>query len=144
MDKNHIHIYLKLYDFEIHPDEVTKLLNLDPTESGVKGEKFFIGNKKSKIERVYSSNYWQYKETHFTKTKWHQEYVDEFINRILKPRIEEIRLITSQGSGELALVPHYYDEWNPGFDFKLDILTTIVDSGLILDMDVYFFSNDEN
>lgn len=127
MEENRIHIYLKLYEFEIHPDQVTEILRLEPTKSGVAGEKFFIGNKKNKREREYDSNWWEYKETHITKTKWQQNYVDDFIKRIIIPRVETIKEITLQGEGELALVPYYYGEWNPGFDFKLEILRSITD-----------------
>ncbi len=142
MEENCIHIYLKFYEFEIHPDQVTEMLKLEPTKSGVAGEKFFIGSKKNKLEREYDSNWWEYKETDITKTKWQQNYVDDFTKRIIIPRVETFKEITSQGEGELALVPYYYGEWNPGFDFKLEILRAITDSGLVLDMDIYCLSKD--
>lgn len=140
MEENHIHIYLKLYDFEIFPNEVSQKLGIEATKAGIKGEKFFIGNKKKKLEREYSSNWWEYKETHITYTKWQQNYVNDFIKRIIIPRVELIKEVTSQGEGELALIPYYYGEWNPGFDFNLEILRAITDSGLVLDMDIYCLS----
>ncbi len=143
MEENHIHIYLKLYEFEHHPDEVTKILELEPTKSGVKGEKFFIGNKKKELEREYDSNWWEYKETHLTKTKWKQTYVDDFIKRIIFPRKKLIKRITQQGVGELSIVPYYYHEWNLGFDFNPEILKAITDSGLVLDMDIYCFNKEK-
>lgn len=142
MEENHIHIYLKLNEFELHPDDLTKILGINPTKTGVIGGRFFIGNKKKKIEREYQSNFWEYKEPHITDTKWQQEYVNDFINRIIKPRVEVLKRITSEGSGELALAPYYYNEWNLGFDFDLEVLKVLVDCGLILDIDIYCFEND--
>tara|TARA_R110000868_G_scaffold294140_1_gene554726 strand:+ start:92209 stop:92649 length:441 start_codon:yes stop_codon:yes gene_type:complete len=143
MEENHIHIYLKLYDFDLQPDEVTKMIGLEPTKSGVKRGNFYFA-KKYKIEREYQSNWWEYKEKHITETKWQQEYVDDFINRIIKPRVEIIKSITTQGSGELALVPHYYDEWYLGFDFSLDIIKILSDSGIVLNMDIYCYDKEKN
>ena len=142
MKENHIHIYLKLYDFEIHPNEVSQKLDIEPTKTGVTGEKFFIGNKMKKLEREYGSNWWEYEEAHITETKWQQNYVNDFIKRIIMPRLEIIKEITLQGEGELALVPHYYEEWNFGFDFNLETLTALTNSGLILNMDIYSFDKE--
>lgn len=139
MEENHIHIYLKLYEFELQPYEITNMLGLKPTGYGIKGETFFIGNKTKKLEREYKSNWWEYQETHITETKWQQNYVDEFIKRVVIPRVEIIKKITSEGAGELALAPHYYGEWNLGFDFNLDTLKALTESGLVLDMDIYCF-----
>ena len=142
MEENHVHIYLKLYDFEDHPNVVSRVLDLTPTKVGVSGEKFYLGNN-HQLERVHRSNFWEYKETHYTDTKWQQEYVDDFVKRIIRPRVERLRNFTESGNGELALVPYYYDVWNTGFDFNLDLLKTIVDCGLVLDMDIYCLAKEE-
>ncbi len=143
MEQNHIHIYLKFYDFDLDPDEITKKLGLEPTEIGRKGEKYTLG-RKAKTEKERTFNFWEYKEKIITGEHWHQKFINDFIDRIIEPRKGMIREITEVGESELSLVPYYYDEFNVGFDFSLQKLETLVNARIFINFDIYFLPRDDD
>ena len=134
--KNKVHIYLKFYDFNVHPDEISKALKLEPTRKGLKGEKFYIGTKK-KIERKYSSNWWQFGQKYDVNGKWPQEFIDQFTEEIIEPRKNEIKDIIAIGDGELSVCPYFYNDTNPGFHFEHRVLKAISEANLPINMDIY-------
>ncbi|XWN36336.1 MAG: DUF4279 domain-containing protein [Balneola sp.] len=136
-ETNKVHIYLKFYDFDIHPDEISKVLNLEPTRIGLKGEVFFIGNKKKKIQRTYSSNYWELKKKFEIDDKWVQEFIDEFIKEIIEPKKGLIKKMIKEGDGEFSVVPYLYSEANPGFFFESNTINILSETNLPINLDIY-------
>ncbi|MBO6622975.1 MAG: DUF4279 domain-containing protein [Balneola sp.] len=134
--KNKVHIYLKFYDFNVHPDEISKALKLEPTRKGLKGEKYLIGNK-NKREQIYKWNYWELGKKFEIGDRWVQEFIDEFVNEIIEPNKGEIKKVIKKGDGEFSVVPYFYSEANPGFFFESSSIDILSAANLSFNLDIY-------
>ena len=131
---NEVHIYLMFYDFDFQPKEISKLLNLEPTMSGIEGEEYYLSSKR---KSVYKSNRWEFRRDYEIGKKWVQEFIDDFIVEIIEPREKEIRDIMSKGDGEFSVVPYFYSEANPGFFFEKKTIKILSEASLPLNLDIY-------
>lgn len=129
-----VHIYLMFYDFEIHPDEISKILNLNPTKTGLKGEEYILSYDR---KRTYKSNWWEFRKDYEMGEKWVQEFIDEFILEIIEPRKKEISEVMSKGDGEFSVVPYFYSKANPGFFFEKSTIEVLSEANLAINLDIY-------
>lgn len=133
---NKVHIYLKFYDFDIHPHEISEILNLKPAKLGLKGDIYSIGSIE-KIKKTYKTNWWEFRKDFETGEKWVQEPVNEFIIEVIEPRKKEIREVMSKGDGEFSVVPYFYSEANPGFFFESETIKILSEASLPFNLDIY-------
>jgi hypothetical protein len=103
---NQNHIILGFFEFTNSPDTFTKEMNLQPLDTGVKGETYLFGSKKQ-IEKVHEYNMWTYE----TKTYSNDSISDQivtFIEEIIEPRIDTIKRLTTNCKVQLRIVQYYY------------------------------------
>lgn len=132
---NKNYIALKFFDFDFSPQIISEKIALIPTKTSLKGER-----RNPKFSLICKSNEWMYEE--FNKTNdFIGDLVQEFISRIIIPRLKEIKALTGAHYGELSIVQWYYSGCNPGYHFSKDILTVINDTGLEIDIDTYCLSS---
>lgn len=133
------HTTLKFFDFNCSPQDITERLGLQPTETGIKGEKFFIGVDDKKIEKIWPHNYWEYRLNTETD-EWISLQVDSFIKEIIKPRVPLIKQITKICKSEFSVLQYIYDSPNPGLHFDQEIIKILFEIGVELDVDIYCLS----
>ncbi len=131
---NENYISLKFFEFDFSPQVISEKLGLEPTKTGIKGER-----RNPKFALLCKSNEWTYEE--FNKTnEFIGELVQSFIERIVRPRLEQIKQLATSQFGELSIAQWYYDGYNPGYHFSKEIISTIKETGLEIDIDTYCLS----
>jgi hypothetical protein len=109
LNKNHIEI--KFFDFSIKHDEVTTILELNPTHSWMKDEEYFVGPKKTK--KIRTENFWGH-EVYTETNEFIGDQVGEFLKSIVAPRKAQIKELTDRFHGEFSIIQYLYDGCNPG------------------------------
>ena len=143
MSKTNVNnIALRFFDFALTPDELTKELGLNPTETALKGQKYFQGPPDNNIEKIWPYNYWEYRVTTITND-WVNILIDDFFNTVIKPGEEKIKLVTLICQAEFSIVQYSYDGYNPGFHIDKEKLKILGNLGIELDIDIYCLENAE-
>ena len=93
--------------------------------------------QKKKIQRTYSSNYWELGKKFEIDDKWVQEFIDEFIKEIIEPKKGLIKKMIKEGDGEFSVVPYLYSEANPGFSFESNTINILSEANLPINLDIY-------
>ena len=140
INKNHIEI--KFFDFEVSHDEITRRLNLQPTNFWVKGDKYLVGPADMRTEKNRNKNYWGH-EVKTESNDWVGELANKFIDEIVVPRTKMIKELTDEYHGEFSVVQYMYDGCNPGLYFDKRQIKILNDCGLELNIDIYVLSDVE-
>jgi hypothetical protein len=141
MRKNRNHIEIKFFDFEVSHDEITRRLNLQPTNFWVKGDKYLVGPIDKRTEKN-RKNYWGH-EVKTESNDWIGELANKFIDEIVVPRTKFIKELTDEYHGEFSVVQYMYDACNPGLYFDKRQIKILNDCGLELNIDIYVLSDVE-
>jgi hypothetical protein len=136
MGINENHIEIKFFDFEITHAEITRRLNLQPTNFWVMGDKYLMGSADVKIEKNRNNNFWGH-ELKTESNDWIGELANKFIDEIIVPRIKIIKELTDVYHGEFSIVQYMYDGCNPGLYFNKRQMQILSDCGLELNIDIY-------
>lgn len=131
-------VALKFFDFDCTPDELTRQLGLEPTETALKGQEYYVGPEHKKI---WPWNFWMHQVVIKKNGHWIGDQIDDFIDNIIKPRQEKIKEITLTCDSEFSIVQYIYEGCNPGLHFDNDRLKIITDIGAEIDADIYVLAN---
>lgn len=135
-EKDKIATTLKISGFADPPEAITKILNLQPTETHEKGALAVIGHPHRTEERIYEENYWEYRvaEPGFISP---QKNLEQFFQNILLPKQEVLRRLAPNCSVELAIAAYLYQR--DSFCIALDntLLQTLASFQAALDLDIY-------
>lgn len=123
--------YIKIHDFDCSVDEITKALEIQPTDSWIKGD--LIPGRKGNIRRRQST--WEYQSVVDT-TEPIEKHVGSLLERF-KSKKDILKLFSKKYYTELTLVIYEYEHCNPGFLFENKVLTEISELGLTIDVDIY-------
>ena len=90
MKENENRIYLRFREFECSPEEISKILDIQPSEVGEKDKSYFIGPTHNEIEKKWQWNYWEYC---FSKVsnQFINEILTEFFDAIIIPKKKLIK-----------------------------------------------------
>lgn len=132
---NQNHFILGFFEFTNSPDTFTKEMNLQPHDTGVKGEKYLFGSKKQ-IEKVHEYNMWTFE----SKTDSNESISDQivtFIEEIIKPRVDTIKRLTTNCKVQLRIVQYYYQGCNFGLYLRPEHNKILADLNCSIDLDLY-------
>jgi len=132
--RNENKVYFRLHDFEGEPDEITKKLLLNPTNSWKKGD--VIPNRKGDIRRKQST--WELMSSRDVGDSI-EDHLESLLNQIEKNQAVFKQMIKKYSS-ELSIVMYLYDDFNPGINLKPNIIKRIADLELEIDFDIYFLN----
>lgn len=138
-EKTSNHVSFVIYDFECLPDEITKKLGIEPTETRIKGEIRIIGKKKIKIKRVNKENSWHLKSD-LPLTAPVENHLVNLLKK-LKPRKQKITEINQKYYAEFSCAL-YFREANPGIHIDEKLLKEIGKLNAKLDLDMYCLGDD--
>ena len=137
-------VALKFFNFDCTPEELTEDLGLEPTKTGLKGQKYHLGPEAGKRIRTWEWNFWMYQVTVEKNRHWIGDQIDDFIDNIIKPRQEKIKkIISTTCDSEFSIVQYIYEGCNPGLHFDNARLKIIADIGAEIDVDIYVLGNGE-
>ena len=140
LEINQNRIILRFIDFDFNPDEISEKLGLKPLSIARKGEDYFVG--KRKFKKTYDCNHWDY-EIKIETNDFIGDTVTNFIETIIKPRIELIKEISNTCRiTRLIIVQYYYTGCNPGYFFEKEQIKILADINAEIDMDIYCLSDD--
>ncbi len=131
--KNRYHAYIIVSGFESHPDEITKQVRVEPTETRVKGEFRTIGKKKPH-KMLNKRNSWIL-ESRLPRTAPIEKQIEQLLDKI-KPFKQSFIEISKKYSLELTCAIYYY-EANPGINLKKSTLKEIGELNLGVGLDIY-------
>lgn len=123
--------FIKIHDFECGIDEISDTLEIQPTDSWLKGE--LIPNRKGNIRRKQST--WEYESTVPIS-----EPIEKHINSLLdtfKSKTEILKEFSHTYYTELTLVIYEYESGNTGLIIEKEVIEKISELGLTLDIDIY-------
>lgn len=139
MEKNNnLSLSFQIHDSNMHPNEITKLIDLTPTEMYVKNDTFYIGPEHNKIKREHTSNFWEYRLA-FTldETTWSQNIINRFILEVIGPKKDVIKMLPSSCKMNFFIGINYYNTLNPTFHFNSEDLRLLGTLGIDIDIDQY-------
>ena len=135
---NEISIAIKISEFDLDIPEISQMLNLIPSHSHYKGESYNFKTSEGDIEKVYESNYWEYR-FEIESNEWVQIFINNFINEIILDRKNILQPISKVSRMEFFVGINYYEEPNPSFHFEHEAIKLLSDVGFSLDIDLYNF-----
>jgi hypothetical protein len=130
-------VFIRIHEFDCSLDEITSKLQLKPTSGWLKGD--LIPNRKQPVYRKQST--WELKASvsHDSPVEVHIEYL---LNAI-EPVKDIFKSLVSKYEGELAIVSHIREDFNPGMNFSSTLVKRMSELGLEIDFDIYFYPTDE-
>lgn len=132
---NQNHIILGFFEFDFLPDKFTSTLGLEPLEKGTKGEKYYSGRNKQ-LEKTHEYNMWTY-ERKIYSNDFIGDLVEKFIDEIIVPRVDDIKVLTKNCNVQLRIVQYYYEGCNPGLYIKAEHNKILAGINCSLDIDLY-------
>lgn len=132
MSREENKVTLRIFDFTCLPSEITSVIRLEPTRTGIKGEPCDPPN--ARIARRWDSNYWAH-EIGIDRTAPIDTHISE-LSRLLTTREAELRSIMGHSEAEIGIVM-YCTTWNPGVHIDREVLRQLGSLGIELDVDIY-------
>lgn len=141
MNKTDQHkVALKISEFPYSVDNLTTMLGLQPSETAVKDQEYFIGPPHRKIPKRWPFNFWMYQES-VEKDQWYiGDQITNFISKIIVPRISILNEIKENCEFELGVSQCLYTGCNPGFHLDKKELKILADIDCEIDIDFYVLS----
>ena len=134
-------VALKFFNFDCTPYELTKQLAIEPTETALKGQDYYIGPKHKRIKKIWPWNFWMYQVVVERNRHSIVDQIDEFIDNVIKPRQEKIKEIVANCDCEISIVQIIYEGCNPGLHLDNGRLKILTDIGAEIDVDIYVLDN---
>jgi hypothetical protein len=132
---NENHIILSFHDFDYSPEVISNKLNIVPSDSGIKGEEYFIG-KDNKVKKDRKANMWRF-EWNLRTNDFIGDIIEKYIEEIIIPRVETIREISLTSEVEFSIVQYYYDGCNPGVYIKKKHTKILAEINSSINIDIY-------
>jgi uncharacterized protein DUF4279 len=98
-DINDDHIILLFLNFDYSPEVITEKINLTPSRSGLKGEKYYLGHN-HEVVKYRKCNFWEYELRQITNDFIGDSF-DLFVEEVIYPRAASIRSVAETCDGEL-------------------------------------------
>jgi hypothetical protein len=130
-------VLVRIHEFDCSLEDITSKLHLKPTNGWLKGE--LIPNRKQAVYRKQST--WELKASVSPDSP--VEIHIEFLLNAIEPVKEMFKALVSKYEGELSIVSHIREDYNPGMHFSSALVKRISELGLEMDFDLYFYPSDE-
>lgn len=130
-------VFIRIHEFDCSLEEITSKLQLKPTNGWLKGD--LIPNRKQPVYRKQST--WELKASEAPDSP--VEAHIEFLLNAIEPVKDAFKSLVSKYEGELAIVSHIRDDFNPGMHFNSALVKRVSELGLEIDFDIYFYPTDE-
>lgn len=124
-------VYLRIKGFEGPLNDITKVLNLEPTGGGMAGES--MPGKKTRIIRKISS--WDLKSSLSGETEV-TEHIESLLD-IVESRKLELLELAGKYEAELLIVKYVSDEFNTIIHVRKDQMRRLSDLNLEIVVDFY-------
>ena len=142
MEKTDKHqVGFSITEFNQAPEDLTQILNLQPTKMALKGQNYFVGPPNKKIEKSWPWNFWQYQEVIENNSLWIGDQIDEFVLKTILPRKSVLNKLKSTCKFEFAIVQYIYHGCNPGYHFDNKILKILAEINFEIDIDTYVLTS---
>jgi len=120
--------YFWVSEFDCKPEEISKLLGLEPTIVKLKGEPFTHG-------RLRRRSSWEYHSTLPRSEIFQDKHLSNLMVELL-PRVTKIKDIGNRHSIGISCVG-YYTNVNPGFHMSKELINQCAQLGVSIDFDLY-------
>jgi|GEM_PF-1097883 len=133
-------VTLSVYSEELDREEVSSLLGTQPTKAWNSGELHPVGNGRSGKQRIVDWGKWWF------SSKRNCEPIETKIRQILQSCTGDLKawqILTSKYDVWLTIAA-YADNWNRELRLPADILQLLAERNLSLDIDAYFYGDDDD
>lgn len=138
-DIKKINVSLWIAGFDSSPDEITKKLGIEPTETLIKGDYRFFGKGKHLIKKLNKQNAWILKSPLSQKVK-PDRHLEHILNIIQSKKQRFIEIFNKYDSRiSLAI---YWDYCNPGITLDKKILKELAELNIEVGFDTYYLGED--
>ncbi len=128
---------LYFYSEDLDKDEISELMDAEPTKSWNPGEQHFIGNtKKTRITDWGKWHLSSERDSIDLNTK-----LKELLNGITSD-LRKWEKLTSKYEAWID-VTGYMENWNRGFTLKPEIMKMLSDRAIEVTFDIYFYGNED-
>lgn len=132
---NDISVVIKIVDFDLSFQRISEILNLEPTKTCKKGDKYFVDSSKT-VEKIYQTNYWEHRLNIKSNTVWVKEVIDTFCKEKLYPKDNDLVALHGKCRMELSISIWYYNSYD-SFHFDLELLNFLAKHQIEIDIDQY-------
>lgn len=126
---------LYITGFSCPPEEITRVLNVEPSRSWLAGD--LIGP----TVRAFESNGWQL-DSQLTDETDPEVHLRELLRRIPDQTVQHLRKATTEWNLQFSIVVEMQDE-TPPFNLGVDTLQLVASLGASVDVDLYVTGDDE-
>ncbi len=130
-------VFVRIHEFDCSLEEISSKLQLKPTNGWLKGE--LIPNRKQPVYRKQST--WELKASVSSDSPV-ETHVESLLS-VIEPVKEVFKALVSKYEGELSIVSHIREDFNPGMHFDSTLIKRVAELGLEIDFDLYFYPEDE-
>jgi len=135
---NNISVVLKITDFKIEPDTISKMLDLSPTAIHIAGEEYNPGPANGKPKKLYTHNYWEYRVTIKNNSAGIKTIIDQFIREVIAGKSEALEKIKNDCRMEFYIgVKFNGRDGLDSFYFDTSLLKLFSDLGIGIAIDQY-------
>ena len=128
---NHANIYLSITSTSVHPDKITKLLKIDPSEKRVKGEPPFPN-----VERLNKVNRWKYNYPLDRVADCLEDKIERILNDIA-PKFDALEHLSDELSVFIGGALYELPEYSGGFIITPDQMAKMSKINAIFNIDLY-------
>jgi hypothetical protein len=129
--ENEYQAYLRIAGFHCHPDEITRILGLDPTETWIEGEEYLSPGMRETGHRKFS--FWA-KESPLLEGDLDEKM--EALITVIRPHASRFRELPEVTALVIQGVIQA-DDFMPGVGFTRDQIKVIADIGATIDVDIF-------
>ena len=130
-EKIETYAYFFVADFECNPSEITKALELEPTEVTLKGQPLTNGRPRKRSS-------WKVHSSLSREEPFQDAHLSNLVEKLL-PKKQQIKEIASKFSVGINCVG-YYKNVHPGFHLNKALIAQCAELNLDIDFDLYNFS----
>jgi len=142
--KGEIEVYLVIYGDYFNPNELTKLIQINPTASYTKGKKIpFTFNKNLTIKpgtkpRKYIETAWKFSSGCIHD--YDSEKACKIVEDKIKDKVPQINAFVKKHNLNILLmvVPYFAKNNTPKISFSVSMIKMLSDLNAYIDLDAYF------
>ena len=131
---------LSVYSEELSREEVSSLLEVQPTKAWNPGEKHAVGTGRSGKTRIIDWGKWM------LEVERNHEPVEPKIHNLLRSctkNLEAWRTVSAKYNTQLTIVAHV-ENWNRELNLSPETLRLLAERNLMLNVDIYFYGDDDD
>ncbi|ATL48200.1 hypothetical protein COR50_14245 [Chitinophaga caeni] len=133
-----ISLAIKITSSSLAMEEVSALLNIQPTYSHRKGDLYTLNTQNGHLRKMWNHDFWEYREEYIDHDIYHTK---DFISRIIRTREDRFKELKKYANIVFFVTGYFVKYDKARFQFSRDEFNLLTNTGAEIDVDLYFRSD---